>query len=355
MAPARSSHARFARHQSRFADTYLGDASELTHGSRLKWFISTCIAAAVGVTAISAVIYGSIDTDERIESAGKVDRRSVWERVWDLERLRPAFRGPRPVPPEPEQVALKDDRLPMTIGGMLTRHVIHESERQRRGPREVVVIHAYTRIAGRLSTSPPVNEAKIPPFNPFKLYANLDPIEDGSGQSASGRASGENEVAVKVVELLGGFLPEEDGQELEAEEVGAIVARSGEEIAERAEIRKTFTPDGAENVKGEKLAAAAAAATGQAGAPAAMAERGEPGGPLAGQAADLNATVLVKTSADTDDDTDIEGREMVTEKVASGDTLMSILRKVGTEIWQAREIVDVANTTFPVAQLKEGN
>ena len=45
----------------------------------------------------------------------------------------------------------------------------------------------------------------------------------------------------------------------------------------------------------------------------------------------------------------------MTEKVAAGDTLMSILRKVGTEVWQAREIVDVANTTFPVAQLKEGH
>ena len=41
--------------------------------------------------------------------------------------------------------------------------------------------------------------------------------------------------------------------------------------------------------------------------------------------------------------------------MTAGDTLMSILRKVGTEVWQAREIVDVANTIFPVAQLKEGH
>ena len=50
---------------------FLHEEGELPHGSRLKWFVSTCVAAAVGVAAISAVIYGSIDSEERI------DRKSV--------------------------------------------------------------------------------------------------------------------------------------------------------------------------------------------------------------------------------------------------------------------------------------
>jgi murein DD-endopeptidase MepM/ murein hydrolase activator NlpD len=338
---------RAGKPQSHRAGLALGDAGELPHGSRLKWFVSTCVAAAIGVGAIGAVIYGSIDNEERIESAGKVDKRPVWERIWDLERLRPAFSGPRPEPTEIERAALKEDRLPQAVGGMVTRHVIHESDRIKKGAREVVVIHAYTRLTGRLSTARPANEAKIPAFNPFRLYANLDPIEDSSGAAASARGSGDGEVAVKVVELLGGFLPEEDGQELEPEEVAAIVTRSGEDIAARTEIRQSFPPEGTESSKSASMPAnkrAAPAAKPQDATDTAPAVPAEPA-----------TTVIIKSGADGDEETDVEGKEVLIEKVAAGDTLMSILRKVGTEVWQAREIVDVANTTFPIAQLKEGH
>lgn len=331
---------RAARTQLHPSSFFAADADELPHGSRLKWFVSTCVAAAVGIAAIGAVMFGSIGTEERIESAGKVDRRPVWERIWDLERLRPAFHGPRPEPRELEQVARKEDRLPQATGGMVTRHVIHESDRVRRGSREVVVIHGYTRLTGRLSTALPANEAKIPPFNPFRLYANLDPIEDSG--AAAARAGNDGDVAVKVVELLGGFLPEEDGQELETEEVAAIVSRSSENLAERTEIRRSFPPEGTETAKSTPPN-----------------NGGRTSGSISEQAASPAAepatTTLVKPTADGDDETDAEGKEVIAEKVTAGETLMSILRKVGTEIWQAREIVDVANTTFPLAQMKEGS
>jgi murein DD-endopeptidase MepM/ murein hydrolase activator NlpD len=331
----------------RHADILRTDNGDLPHGSRLKWFVSTCVAATIGIGAISAVLYGSIDSEERIERLGKADVRPIWERVWDLERLRQPYNGPRPEPKEVEQAARKEDRLPQAVGGMVTRHVIHESDRVRRGTREVVVIHAYTRLTGRLSNIAPATEAKIPTFNPFRLYANLDPIDESGGAAGAARSAADGEVAVKVVELLGGFLPEEDGQELETEEVGAIVTRSGEEIAARAEIRQSFQPEGTEGAKAAPAKSAdgraAAAVKAQAAPDAAPAVLVEPA-----------TTVLVKPGNDGDEETDVEGKEVVSEKIAAGDKLQSILQKVGTEVWQAREIADVANTTFPVAQLREG-
>ena len=332
------------------SDIYLSDPAELAHGSRIKWFISTCVAATVGVAAIGAVIYGSIDSEERIESAGPGDRRPIWERVWDLERLRPVLQSPKIDARDGDVVAAKQDRLPQAVGGMVTRQVIHDSERQRRGAREMVVIHAYTRMTGRLSTAPPLNEARIPPFNPFRLYANLDPIDDGGGASARVGVGGDGEVAVKVVELLGGFLPEEDGQELENDEVAAMVTRSGEEIASRAEIRRTFTPDGAEPAPGTGLAKAGAPKSGASKTETALASpRGQEARP------EEKTTVLVKSQTEADEDADVESKEVITKKVSQGETLVAILSRVGTELWQAKEINDVANETFPVAQLRDGN
>ncbi len=54
----------------------------------------------------------------------------------------------------------------------------------------------------------------MPPFNPFKLYANTTPLD-----AAERPEDGQQDASVKIVELLGGMIPSEDGQELSAEEV----------------------------------------------------------------------------------------------------------------------------------------
>ena len=61
----------------------------------------------------------------------------------------------------------------------------------------------------------------MPPFNPFKLYANTTPLDE-----ADPAEDGQQDAAVKIVELLGGMLPSEDGQELDAQEVAELVARA---------------------------------------------------------------------------------------------------------------------------------
>ena len=72
----------------------------------------------------------------------------------------------------------------------------------------------------------------FPPFNPFKLYANNQPITaNGDADENAGSDLSRSNVSIKVVELLGGILPGEDGQELDVHEVQDIVDRSAERPA----------------------------------------------------------------------------------------------------------------------------
>jgi murein DD-endopeptidase MepM/ murein hydrolase activator NlpD len=330
--------------RNRLRSIHLGDPSEAHRGSRIRWFVSTCVAATVGVVAIGGVIYGSMDSQERAQTIASNDPRPLWERVWDLEKLKPAFQTPRRA--ETREIGLtsgKSDRLPTSAGALVTRHIIHDDARVRVGSREKVVIKHYLRLSGRLATTPPQSVAEIPPFNPFRLYANLAPIDE-NGDGAQ-RAATDNDVSVKVVELLGGFLPEEDGQELEADVVSSLVTKAGEEAIEPAELRQSHAPEGSE---------AAKTANGPAGS-APNGTAADPAAKPAVAAAPPNTTILTKATSEADEDADVEGRETRGIRVAAGENLMGILRKVGSEMLQARLIVDAANTVFPVAQLKEGN
>ena len=74
----------------------------------------------------------------------------------------------------------------------------------------------------------PKDQAKnIPPFNPFKLYANTTPLEGNDRPDSTPGAD------VRLLEL-NGILPNEDGQELEAQEVAALVAEAVEEASDAA-------------------------------------------------------------------------------------------------------------------------
>lgn len=320
-----------ARSRRKLQDVYLGDPNEAGHGSRLKWFVSTCVAAAVGVVAIGTVIYGSMDADEAGLPATRTASRSVWERVWDSDRVGPSSQPNKPQSRDQLNSRGKTDRLLIAAGGAVSRHIIHDSVRQRRGAREYIQFKPYARIVGRLPVGPPPADAQIPAFNPFRLYANLDPIDDASDAAAAGL--GDDNIATKVVELLGGFLPEEDGQELEAEEVSGMVARASETLLD-TEIRPAFGPDGA------------------------VAAKSEPDGPArptpAAEPLPPHTTVLSKAVADADEPDDVDGQQTQTIKVAAGDTLMTIMRRVRSQDAEARDVFDKANSTYDLTQMKEG-
>ncbi|MFN0219451.1 MAG: M23 family metallopeptidase [Hyphomicrobium sp.] len=320
-----------ARGAGLFKDMYDDDHVDAGHGGRFRWMLSTCLAAAVGAIAILVVVYGSSD-----------DATSPDGLLPALQNIRDGSAAAAIAPPVKNADGLKwvvpkADRLQLTMGALSTRYIIHESSKSRRDGREYVRQKPYARIVARLApVAPDVGDA-IPPFNPFKLYANNRPLtaNDDLDESA-GSGLSRSDVQVKVVELLGGILPGEDGQELDAQEVADLVERSSD-------------GDGASAGAGEPL-------DGVAGATEIGADNGlKDWQPRAATSQQTNTTEILK-SAETADDVanDFEGGETIVVKVGREDTLTKILVKSGAPNWQARAMIEAAQNTFPESALTPG-
>src|SRR5215470_8960260 len=206
----RQGHAR-ARRQS--GDIYVSDHADTRQGGRFRWLVSTCLAAAVGVLAILVVIAGSTDTRE---TAGGM--------LSSLQRARDASLGSLQLPTAHidglRWAIPKTDRLLIPSGAMATKFVILDAVRQRRGNRDYILNKPYARLVARLAPITKAEAQRIPPFNPFKLYANTTPLD-----AAEPSEDGQQDAVIKIVDLLGGVMPSEDGQELTMEEVTEAVGR----------------------------------------------------------------------------------------------------------------------------------
>ncbi len=303
-------------------DIYAADQSEAPHGGHFRWLLSTCLAAAVGALAIVVVIYGS--ADRRENGDGLIP---AFRRMGDASSVRPI-----------EAALKKDDglkwavpksnRLQVTTGTMTTRYVVHDTLKQRRGRREYIYAKPYVRIMMRLATVPPNYSDVIPPFNPYKLYANNKPI--GAEDDATASGISEN-VSVRVVELRG-LLPREDGQELDANEVQEIVRQVQQsEAAAAAYMGDTPEGDGAEGRGPES-------------------SDGDTGPPP-------NTTILAKPEGDSDafEIDDFEGLQRFQRTVTKGDTLAKILTAAGAEDWLVKAMLEAARPIFPEGELKPGH
>ncbi len=312
------------RSRKRWRDLYDSDHAEAREGGRFRWLVSTCLAGAVGALAIFVVIYGSSDQQD---SSGGI--------VPTLKRMREKASAPE-VTPEPRRdgglkwSVPRTDRLQPATGASSTRFIIHETIKQRRNGREYLHAKPYARVVARLAPVPQNSAFSdvIPAFNPFRLYANSRPVSSGEDDDADGSAgNAKGDVAIKVVELLGGILPGEDGQELDTQEVSDLVEQSssGEKPGELAALAAPGDVAGVQREKAEV----------------------EPLPP--------NTTQLTKNTSDSDDASDdLERREVRVVKAARGDTLVKILTKAGSDTWQARAMTEVAKSIFAEPTLSAG-
>jgi murein DD-endopeptidase MepM/ murein hydrolase activator NlpD len=296
---------------------YAADHADSRQSGRFRWLLSTCLAAAVGAIAIIVVIYGS--TDPRESGGGRMPT---------LDRLRmDAAVVPMPAPHRPDDglnwAVAKTDRLQVTTGATSTRYIIHETLKQRRNGREYIYAKPYVRIVSHLAPVPANYTDVIPPFNPLKLYADSKPVSSNRESEATTQSS---DVSVRVVELLGGFLPGEDGQELDSREVDDLVQHASLD-----------TPADDDPVEGPLVEAGA-----QPEAPVALAPA-------------PNTTDLAKTSVEADEpDTELEDQQTRVVKVGPRDTLAKILAANGAETWVVREMLASAETIFRDENLKPG-
>ena len=211
---------------------------------------------------------------------------------------------------------------------MATKFVILDAIRQRRGNRDYILNKPYARLVARLAPITKAEAQRVPPFNPFKLYANTTPLD-----AAEPSEGGQQDAAVKIVELLGGVMPSEDGQELSTEEVADVVSRVQAATEEPAALRPGFPADAPGPAGADALASAKSAS--------------EPPPP--------NTSVLAKSVLEAEDPADdLAGREVRVVKALRGDTLARILLRLGAETWQARAMTDAARNALSDGALQPG-
>lgn len=302
-------------------DIYDTEHGAAPPGGRFRWLFSTVLAATVGSIAILVVLYGSADPKDGSDSL--------------LPALQRIGSGTMPATVVPQFRKLdglnwatpKSDRMLVTSGATSTRFVIHDTMKQRRGGREYIHAKPFVRVVARLAPPPESSREAIPAFNPFKLYADANPISEG--EDSEFEPSTNPNAVIRVLELLGGVLPIEDGQQLDVSEIADIVVRA--ESAMRAP---------------EADAAPLGEAAGEA-----MAD-----GARSMQAAQ-NTTVLSKTVSDepeVDSAADSDDGEVSVVRVNKGERLEQILVRAGADKWQARAMVESARGIFRDGDLEAG-
>ncbi len=295
-------------------ELYLRDANAKRLISRLKWFISTCIVGAAGLCIIGIAMYASTD----MENGGGLVASF---RKAGLDAMKPKAAG-NLVEDKAALPGEKTDKIAITTKGLTTKYIIQDSIVERRNAREFITVKPYVRIASTLSMVKPENSDAIPPFNPFDLYADKKPGADGKPtlQGAPVEKPASNQfVSARVLEMAGGFLPEEDKQELADEEAERYVAEADAVYAESAaQLRPAILPD-------------EDGASGKSTGPVAANEE---------KAALPPHTTVLEKIADDEDAAD-EKNEMQSVIVKQGDTIVNVLKAAGAETWQAQSINDV--------------
>jgi murein DD-endopeptidase MepM/ murein hydrolase activator NlpD len=302
-------------------EIYLRDAGPRRLISSLKWFISTCIVGAAGLCIIAVAMYASTDQH------GNEGIFTTLTRVG-----REALKAKTPgtlvaVDPRDAKTGEKTDKAKTSTKGTTTKHIIQDSVVERRNSREFIQVKPYVRIVALLSTSKPDNTDAIPPLNPFDLYTDKGPETSKPAQQPAAPANTPlvEHVSAKLIDLAGGFLPEEDGQELTDVEIERYVAEADAFYAENAaQMRPAIMPgsedeaDSPENADQPPTVGVAIAGAEKVKLPP-------------------HTTILEKLVEEE------EGAdESVVESaiVKSGDTVASVLKNAGVTSWQAQSIND---------------
>lgn len=291
-------------------DMYVTDHADQRHGGKFRWLISTCLAATVGAIAIIVVIFGAADRREHAEGL-----------LPALKRLQET------ATPAPVQTLLRDDdglkwaipkrdRLVIPANARSTRYIIHETLRKKKAGREYIYAKPYVRIVSKLAPVPSEAVARIPAFNPVTIYKTNSA---NSRNTQAQRDNGSSDVVTKVLELLTGALPTEDAQELEEQEVEALVIRAENwaALSEQTEDNQLAEQSSGNNDASDKTSFEAQFSP----AP--------------------NTTILKKSSTDDEArDGDDDAVKPIVRTVRKKQKLRHILGEAGANIWQTREMIE---------------
>lgn len=291
-----------------------------------RWMISTCLAATVGAVVIGVVLYSSLNGVDASKST--------------LEQLS-TIQQPTPIPLRLSVIGdglnwaiPKSNRLHNASGLLTARYTIHEQVKVRRNNRPFIQIRPYLRLSMRLVPASSTHRDVIPAFNPFKLYAALSRADEND-READGDARQGN-VKTRVVELIGGILYSNDGQELDNQEVTALIREARGSIIDH-------DPQGSLDQVGVLPGNLT---------PAYLSQTSGPHDSSITEA----TTVLYRATRKSDlDDRSSDRSEIQVVQLGRPPALVGILRRMGATSWQSLAMVEAATSIVPEKALLRGH
>ena len=272
-------------------------------GAKLRWFVSTVLAAVVGVLAIGAAVVSSMDRERgdgsMLAYVETAVRQSVAYEASAAPDLLASLNG-------------RSDRLAAVARGSTTTQIIQDTVQERRGGKVFIALKPYARVIAKLASVSGEVSDKIPPFNPYTLYVS----PAGTGDAAGAETQSAGTVVVNVRDPDGGALPIQDGLELKPAEIVEAVLRDRDANAEDATMQ-----DGG----GSDDNATADASTAQ---PAATLP--------------ANTVAIEKNQLEDIARPEVEGQEVRVVQASAGDTLTRILRRNDVDPGAGKAVVAAA-------------
>jgi murein DD-endopeptidase MepM/ murein hydrolase activator NlpD len=294
---------------------YLSELGPRSAIKQFKWFVSTIIVGLAGLAIIGIAIYASMHINDgtgMISAMKRAGREAMKKRGSSTAGSEKAL-----------AIGLKTDRLVISSKGLATRHLIYEQVVQRRGTRDFIATKPYARVVATLATERPEENIAIPPFNPGDLFGNNTPIT--RKDQAGGELTSDPRVSVRLIDVAGGFLPREDGQELSDEDVERLVAETDAVYAEsEAGISGTEPVDAKQDAKTAGLAAA------------------QP---------EKNTTLLYKKTDDEDND---DAFDIRTITARGGESIDTLVKGAGVDVVQSAQVADAVAQIAKSKKLRAG-
>lgn len=220
---------------------YLSELGPRRVVTQLKWFISTIIVAVSGLAIIGVVIFSSMHGDDGSGGVLKTLRRDT------LNSMKPRAAG-KPSSLKETSAGTKSDRLVISAKGTTTRSLIYDRIEKTKNGQKYISTKPYAKLSATLATERPEEETPVPAFNPMDLFGAETPTV--RKDQAGAELTTDPHVSVRFVEVPGGFLPNEDNQELsdgDAEklvaEADAVYAESEASLTESAPLEAGIEPE----------------------------------------------------------------------------------------------------------------
>jgi len=205
-------HAYLGRSGRPLSEIYASDHADSRRIGRFRWLLSTCLAAAVGVLAILVAIAGSMDQEGSVAGALANLGQRLRQAPVALPLTASRTEGLRWALPKTDKMVIPSDAV-----AVKTHHP--DRVKQNKGKREYTLYKYYVRLATRLGPVSKKQAQSVPAFDPVRFYADQGPLGGGD------RPEGQQDPDAETKEL-GGLLPNEDGQELDGQEVLTLVMRA---------------------------------------------------------------------------------------------------------------------------------